>query len=118
MTIGDLARDLGLTNLTPELETAGSAEITGGYASDLLSDVLANAPSGGVLVTVQVHLNVIAVALHAELAAVIFAHGRTPEEALRIKAAEEGVALFVSKEPAFDVVGKLYARGVRGTSGK
>ncbi len=114
MTLADLARELNLTNLTPDVRL-GEREITAGYASDLLSDVLANAPQGGVLVTVQVHMNVIAVALHAELGAVIFAHGRMPEEPLRTKATEEGIALLSSKEPAFEVVGKLYARRVRGT---
>ena len=34
--------------------------------------------------------------------------------AVRAKAAEEGVALFASPEPAFEVVGKLYALGLRG----
>ena len=44
--------------------------VSGGYASDMLSDVLANAPWGGVLVTIQVHMNVIAVSVNAGLAAV------------------------------------------------
>ena len=30
------------------------------------------------------------------------------------KAAEEGVALFVSERPAFEVVGRLYQLGLRG----
>ena len=73
MTLHQMASELGLENLTPEL-TLPVGAITGGYASDLLSDVLANAPHGGVLVTVQVHMNVIAVALHAGLAAVVLVH--------------------------------------------
>jgi hypothetical protein len=113
MKLTDLAAKLGLECLTPEITTP-AADVTGGYVSDLLSDVLANAPKGGVLVTVQVHLNVIAVALHAELAAVIFALDRTPDEAVRAKAVEEGIALYVSKESAFEVVGRLYALGLRG----
>lgn len=113
MTLDEIARRLGLENLTPEV-ASGAAEITAGFASDLLSDVLANAPSGGVLVTVQVHLNVVAVAVHADLAAVVFAAGRRPEESVRAKAAAEGIALLASTEPAFEVVGRLYAMGIRG----
>ena len=78
MKLEDIARELGLTELTPEGPATVRPTIERGYASDLLSDVLAHAPEGGVLVTLQVHLNVIAVASHAELAAVIFAGGRRP----------------------------------------
>lgn len=113
MTLHQMASELGLENLTPEL-TLPVGAITGGYVSDLLSDVLANAPHGGVLVTVQVHMNVIAVALHAGLAAVVLAGGRRPEEAVRAKASEEGIFLFTGTDSSFDLVGKLYARGVRG----
>lgn len=113
MKLGDLAGTLELECLTPDV-AFGSREITGGYASDLLSDVLAHGPTGGVLVTVQVHLNVVAVSLHAELAAVIFAMDRRPEADVIAKAVEEGLALFTSPQSAFDLAGRLYTLGVRG----
>jgi len=109
----EIIRHLGLRNLTPELAAELSREVSSGHASDLLSDVLANAPQGGLLVTIQVHMNVIAVAAHAGLAGVIFTTGRTPEEAVREKAVEEKIPLFVSEEPTFDIVGKLYTLGLR-----
>lgn len=114
MTLNDMAKALSLDSLTPTLPPDASAELSGGYVSDLLSDALANAPSDGVLVTVQVHMNVLAVAVHTELAAVIFASGRTPERAVIEKAIEERIPLYRSNESAFDVVGKLYAKGLRG----
>lgn len=113
MTLNDLASELGLTCLTPDVRT-GATVMTAGYVSDLLSDVLANGPAGGVLVTVQVHLNVVAVALHAELAGVIFAMDRVPEEGVRAKAAEEGIALYTSSDSAFELVGRMYELGLRG----
>ncbi len=112
MKLDQIARELGLTELTP---MESDADVTRGYASDLLSDVLANAPEGGVLVTLQVHLNVIAVASHAELAAVIFAGGRTPDDEVLQKATAEGLALLSASEGTFDVVGRLYALGVKGS---
>jgi hypothetical protein len=115
MKLNDIARELGLTELTPAVTRNAEAEIERGYASDLLSDVLAHAPEGGVLVTLQVHLNVIAVASHAELAAVIFAGDRHPEDDVRAKALSEGLSLFVSPADTFDIVGRLYAMGVKGT---
>ena len=113
MKLGSLAMQLGLENLTPEIPP-GDADVTAGYVSDLLSDVLANAPKDGVLVTVQVHLNVIAVAVHSELAAIIFAADRRPDDSVRAKALEEGIGLYVSPASAFDIVGRLYEFGVRG----
>jgi hypothetical protein len=115
MKMEDIVRELGLTELTPPVGADEVVEITTGYASDLLSDVLAHAPTGGVLVTLQVHLNVIAVASHAELAAVIFAGGRRPEDDVIAKAAGEGLRLYVSPSGTFDIVGRLYGLGVKGT---
>lgn len=114
MKLEDIARELGLTELTPEVTGNGASEIERGYASDLLSDVLAHAPEGGMLVTLQVHLNVIAVASHAEMAAVVFAGNRRPDDAVCAKAIAEGVSLYVSPADTFDVVGRLYAMGVKG----
>ena len=113
MTLHELAESLKLENLTPGL-TLPNNEVSSGYVSDLLSDVLAHASYGGVLVTIQVHLNVVAVAIHAELSAVIFASGRMPDETVCAKAVEEGMPLFMAQENAFEVVGRLYALGLRG----
>jgi hypothetical protein len=111
--LDELADALSLTRLTPSLD-AGDVDITHGYVSDLLSDVLANAPQGAVLVTVQVHMNVIAVAVHAGLAAVIFAGGRAPDRLVLDKAVEEGVSLFVCDNSAFEIAGRLYTLGIKG----
>ena len=114
MNLETIARELELEHLTTQLDSAGDTQIAAGYASDLLSDVLANAPQDGVLVTLQVHLNVIAVASHAELGAVIFTSGRRPEPDVIAKAAAEGLALYSTADDTFDVVGRLYELGVKG----
>jgi hypothetical protein len=108
-----LADALALTRLTPSLDVGG-VDVTEGYVSDLLSDVLANAREGAVLVTVLAHMNVIAVAVHAGLAAVIFAGGRSPDNLVLDKAVQEGVSLFVSDNSAFEIAGRLYNLGIRG----
>ena len=114
MRLSDLASDLRLEDLTPQLDDDGTLDVTRGYASDLLSDVLANAPTGGVLVTLQVHLNVIAVAGHADLAAVIFTSNRRPDDDVVAKAVAEGVHLFTTPADTFEAVGVLHAHGVKG----
>ena len=82
--------------------------VTGGYVSDLLSDVMGNAAEGQVWITLQAHLNVVAIAALKELAAVVLVNGITPESSVLEKAGEEGVAVMVSKFSAFDTAGKLY----------
>jgi hypothetical protein len=114
MKLSDIEKSLGLEELTPELGAGSDVEVAGAHASDLLSDVLANAPSGGLLLTIQVHMNVVAVALHAGLKAVIFTSGMRPEDAVRSKAAGESIRLYAARESTFDVAGKLYALGLRG----
>ena len=114
MKLKQIADSLSLEALTPATPESLESRITRAHASDLLSDVLANAPSGGVLLTIQVHLNVIAVALHAMQGAVIFTSGMVPEEAVRHRAIAEGLPLFATKQSTFDTAGKLYALGIRG----
>ena len=89
-------------------------EITGGYASDLLSDVIANSKAGNLWVTLQTHRNIIAVATLKELAAVVLVNGRTPDPETLEKAREEKVILLGSRLPAFELVGRLYQMGIRG----
>jgi hypothetical protein len=114
MTLGEIVARLGLENLTPELSINDGSEVQQAHASDLLSDVLANAPTGGLLLTIQVHMNVVAVALHASLAAVVFTSGMRPDESVRLKAVQESLPLLATTGSTFDTAGKLYALGLRG----
>ena len=83
--------------------------VTGGYASDLLSDVIARAEAGNVWVTMHVHENIVAVAVLKELAAIIVVHGRQPAQETLQKANKERIAILVSDLPAFETIGKLYS---------
>lgn len=114
MNLGQIAEKLDLECLTNELSTEETGSVERAYASDLLSDVLANAPAGGLLLTIQVHMNVVAVAVHAGLKAVIFASGMKPPEDVRAKAVAEKISLFSTRQSTFDAAGKLYALGLRG----
>jgi hypothetical protein len=89
-------------------------ELSGGYASDLMSDVIAHAAKGHVWVTLQIHQNVVAVASLKELAGIVLVNGREPEEATVERAESENIPIMVSPLTAFDVIGRLYALGVTG----
>lgn len=84
-------------------------EVNGGYSSDLLSDVMGHAEEGQVWITLQSHMNVIAIASLKELAAVILVNNVTPEERVQLKAIEEKLPLLGTRESCFTITGKIYA---------
>ncbi|MFW6131307.1 MAG: serine kinase [Candidatus Aminicenantaceae bacterium] len=84
------------------------AEVSGGYTSDLLSDVIANSKKGNLWITLQIHQNIIAVAKLKELSGIIIVNNRKPDEETIKKANEENIPLLLSKEMAFEVSGKLF----------
>ena len=88
--------------------------ITGGYASDLLSDVLANGEEGNIWITLQIHQNIVAVASMKDLAGIILVNGREPEPQTLEKAEAENIVIMVTELPAFELVGRLYSLGVTG----
>lgn len=90
-------------------------EVTGGYASDLLSDVIANAESGNLWITLQIHQNIVAVASMKDLAGIILVNGREPETDTVEKAEAENVTIMVTELPTFELVGRLYGLGITGT---
>ena len=90
-------------------------QITGGYASDLLSCVMAGAKAGNVWVTLQAHPNVVAVASLLDLAAVVITEGIAPDAETTAKAEQHSVTLLQTQRPTFVVVGELVSAGVKGT---
>ncbi len=83
-------------------------EITGGYTSDLLSNVMAHAEEGNLWITVQRHMNIIAVAQLKKISAIIIANGGMPDSEVIKKAKGEGIFLLRSNEGAFELSGKIY----------
>jgi hypothetical protein len=90
-------------------------EVTGGYASDLLSDVLANSQEGNVWITLQIHQNVVGVASMKDLAGIILVNNREPEQETLEKAEAERIPIMITGMPTFELVGKLYNLGIVGT---
>jgi len=89
-------------------------QVTGGYASDLLSDVLAHSKEGNLWITLQTHQNIVAVASMKNLAGIVLVNGREPEQETLQKAEQENVVIMVTKMPTFELVGKLYSLGITG----
>lgn len=83
-------------------------EITGGYSSDLLSDVMGHAEAGMVWVTLQTHKNVMAIASLKELAAVVLVKGFQPDPDMLEQAKEEGIPVLSTRLSAFEINGLIY----------
>lgn len=112
MIISEIVEPLGLT------VAAGAQgldrEITGGYAADLLSCVMAGAAAGNVWVTLQAHPNVVAVADLLGLAGVIITEGTSVDEATLSRGDERGVPILLAKETTYSVVARLAEQGIDG----
>ena len=98
-----------LTSIPSHARVVGS-----GYASDLLSCVIKGAKKDTIWVTLQSHLNVVAVASLLGLAGVIITEGNQPDQETLAKAENEGVALMTTSKTTFTVVGELTSLGIKG----
>ena len=105
MTVKEIIEKLDLQCLN---EANLDTEVTGAYASDLLSDVMGNARSGQIWITMQTHKNVTAIASLRDLAAVIIVRGGLPDEDMLEHANDEDVCILVSQDPTYQFCGKLY----------
>ena len=85
-------------------------EITGGYVSDLLSDVMGNANEGEVWVTLQTHRNVVAIASLKELACVLLVSSLEPEQITIDHSNEEGMPVLGTTMSTFEIAGLLYQK--------
>jgi serine kinase of HPr protein (carbohydrate metabolism regulator) len=83
-------------------------EITGGYSSDLLSDVMGHADAGHIWITLQTHKNVMAIASLKELSAVVLVKGFMPESDMLKQANIEGIPVLSTSLSAFEINGQIY----------
>lgn len=106
MKLNEIVKDLSL-----EIRTGKNGlqnEISGAYVSDLLSDVIGHSRAGDIWITLQTHLNIVAVAGLKNLAGIIIVSSRPIQEDVLRKAEEERVTIMTTPLSAFEVAGKLY----------
>lgn len=100
MKITELAAKCGFETIVPAAE---DHDVSAAYASDLLSDVMANCPGDSVLVTVQNHKNTVAVCTLTGAVAIVICHGREVPADMSEAASAEKVAIFRSGMGQFEV---------------
>src|SRR5215207_11148537 len=112
MNLQQIIDQLNLTVLTEPLDFASMIP-TGGYSSDLLSCVMAGAKKGYLWITLQAHLNIVAIAALNEVAAIIISENAQPDSASIAKANQQGVILLSTSQPTYEINGKLWELGVQ-----
>ena len=112
MNLQQIIDQLNLTILTEPKDFAGITP-TGGYSSDLLSCVMAGAKKGTIWITLQAHLNIVAIAALNEVAAIIITEDAQPDAASIAKANEQGVILLSTPQQTYEISGKLWQLGIQ-----
>ena len=112
MKVSDVMSLIDARNLTPDV--ALDRDVTCGYVCDLLSWVMAHGEEGMAWVTVQTHLNVVAVAALAEMACVILPESIDMEEESLNKAISEDMIVLSSPLTSYEICGRLNAAGIPG----
>lgn len=107
MRLNEVVRLLSLKVYTPGVDL-DNVDVRWGYVSDLLSDVIANLSKGDLWITIQKHLNIIAVAKLKDAAGIIISKGLEPDPQTIEKAQSEGVILLGTHMDSFELSGKLY----------
>jgi len=104
-----------------DLEAVASSGLTerpvvAGYAADLLSCAMKGAKEDYLWITLQSHLNVVAVGSLLNLAGIIITEGNRPDQETIARADEVGITLMVTPKTTYTVVGELTHLGVKGES--
>lgn len=109
MTLQDIAALDSVETLHPDYDA--DTPVTGGYTSDLLSDVMANAADGCLLITIQAHNNTVAVASLAGAAGILVCNNRPVPDDMLVSARREGIAVFRTPRNQFEascILGKRF----------
>jgi predicted transcriptional regulator len=83
-------------------------EIKGVYICDLLSWAMSHAKAKDAWITIQSHINVVAVALLSEISCVILPENVKLDEDAKIKAEEEGIPVLGFSGTSYEAAVKLY----------
>ena len=109
MHVSDFVKLAGGKVLTGEYE---DREIVCGYTCDLLSHVMGKGQADMAWITVQAHMNVIAVAALLDFACVIIPENLPVEAPIIAKAQDEEIIILSSEKTAYELVTLMAENGV------
>lgn len=105
MKVKEMAETLDMKQVT---SAGGDNEVTGVYACDLLSRVMSGCQEGDAWITVQTHLNVLAVAELDEAACIIIPEGIAVKEDTAEKAEAQGISILSSDLNTYELCWKIH----------
>ena len=109
MQVSEFVALSGCRVLTGDYE---DRQIVSGYTCDLLSHVMGKGQADMAWITVQAHMNVIAVAALLDFACVIIPEGIKVEADVIEKADEEGICVLASPLTAYEISGRMHDQGI------
>ena len=107
MTIHNLVEKIGLEVYSGDKGLDN--EISTGYCSDLLSDVMGNSKEGDLWITLQTHKNVMAVASLKDLSAILLVNNLKANADTLEASNEENIPILGTSLSAFEICGKIYS---------
>lgn len=89
-------------------------EVKTAFGADLMSDVLAFAKAGSILLTGLTNTQVIRIANVLDIAAIILVRGKKPPAETLALAKELHIPILTTKYILFETAGRLFAKGIVG----
>jgi predicted transcriptional regulator len=83
-------------------------DISKGYCSDLLSDVIANIEEDSVWITIQRHINILGVAKLKDIRGIIIPRNLSIDQAVVEKAEQEDIPILRGTQSSFEIAGLLF----------
>ena len=111
MTVREIARVLNAQWLCCEEE--GDRVIHTGFASDMMSDVLAYVQEDTLLLTGLVNSQSIRTAEMLDLPCVVFVRGKNPHNDAILRAKQLGMPALSTQYTMFEACGRLFAAGLK-----
>lgn len=109
MKLTELIDKFELTALT----NVDDKEISGIYLSDMLSDLMSNAKSGSLWLTIQTHKNIVSAANLIDLSAIIVTGGKNvPDDTIEL-ANRFYVNILRSQMPTYELTRKFIEAGIK-----
>ncbi len=112
MTLDEIRRILNCEVLNGDENL--NEEVTSGCGADLMSDVLAFARPGTLLLTGLTNVQAVRTADVADIKAIVFVRGKVPDRETVELAKAKGIPLLATRLTMFEACGRLYAAGLRG----
>lgn len=111
MIVEDVINKLGFQHKAGKSFTKNN--ITGIYCCDMLSWVMSHAKQGNVWITVQTHINIVAIASLLDLSCIIIPENGEIDEDTIEKANEEDILIFSTNLNSYKIFCKFYEIGLR-----